>query len=292
MSFQIITDSAANLPQDIVLENDITVIPFTYSMNGSETEAVPQADEEIGEYYNKIVNGAKVTTSQITPGRYTDCFTKFLSQGKDLLYIGLSSGVSGAYNASCVAIRDLREKFPDRHIFSVDSLGASLGEGILALKAIDLRREGKSIADVFAFLNEYRRRIMQIFTVDNLKYLVTSGRISHVTALAGTVLNIKPILKGSPEGTIVQTAKVRGRKQAIDALFEKYKNYAVKPETSTVCISHANCLEDAKKLIEKICAFKKPHRLITVMHDPTTGSHIGPGSLALYFEGDENVRNH
>ena len=291
MLFSIVTDTSANLPAELVRKHRITVVPFSYYANGVE-----YAGTEIGEArtkydYEQMRSGVRYTTSQITPQRYMDYMRPLLEEGKDLLYVGMSSGVSGAYHSAELAAMILRGEFPQRQIALVDSLGASLGEGLLVLQAVQYREQGMSLSETAEQLLEWRMHISQIFIVDDLMYLRQGGRISHVKAVAGKVLNIKPLLKGDSEGHIVDFGKVRGRKHAIEALVEKYSQLVRHPKKQTIGISHADCEEDAKRLAALLRNMPEaPGEILTVLHEPATGVHIGPGSLALYFTGDSDVR--
>ncbi len=290
MSFEIITDTPANIPLSFAEKENITVIPFPYYLNGEEHQTIDFESFAASEYYQKIRDGEKVTTSQVAPQRYKEIFEKFLKENKDIIYICLSSGVSGSYQSALMAKEELSETYKDAKIEIIDSIGASLGEGLLVYKAADFRAQGYDCQKAAEMLEKSKRYIYQVFTVGDLKYLKQTGRISNVKAIAGTILNIKPILKGDKDGKIVEFIKVRGRKKAIYTLAEKYRELVKNPEEQIVGISHCDCEEDAKLLEELITAKMPPKQIVKVMHEPATGSHIGPDSLALYFEGERNVR--
>ena len=202
----------------------------------------------------------------------------------------MSSGISGAYSCAEMAAAQLREDYPQRAIRLVDTMGASLGEGLLALRAAACREQGMGLDETADFLLELRERFYQVFTVDNLAYLQRSGRISNATAVIGTVFQIKPLLKGNEEGKIVTFGKVRGRKQSIQALAEKYDTLVKNPGEQTVGIAHADCPEDADYLAGLLRKNFPPKDILTVCYEPVTGSHVGPGTLALFFEGEKGVR--
>ena len=291
MSFTIVTDTSANLPTEYVKEHDITVVPFSYYINGKESTCIDSSVFDGVQFYNSMRNGADVTTSQITPQTYMDFLKPLLDDGKDILYIGMSSGISGSFGCAVVAAAELRRKYKDRTIRLIDTLAASLGEGLLVLKAVESREQGMSLDDTADMLKNYRKRVCQVFTVEDLKYLKKSGRLSNVAAVIGTVLNIKPLLKGNEEGKIVAYSKIRGKKRAVEALAKRYDELAVQADTQTVCIAHADCPEDAEYLKELLCKNKPPKDVLTVCYEPVTGSHVGPGTLALFFEADEHVRS-
>ncbi len=288
--FAILTDSASNLTAKQLRDNNITAIPFPYFLKGKECGCDTLETFDDMAFYAALKNGEKVTTSQINPQRYTDFMRPLLEAGNDILFIGLSSGVSGAFGSAVIAKEQLNDEFPERRIELVDSLGASLGEGLIALKAAEYRAEGKTIGETAEEIRIHIEKMYQVFTVDDLMFLKRTGRLSNLSAAVGTVLGIKPILKGNEEGKIVAFGKVRGRAKVISALAEKYNALVKDPKTQTVGISYADCREDAKALADLINKTNPPKKLLIVKHEPATGSHLGPGALALYFEGEKGVR--
>ena len=290
MSFSMITDTSANLPTEYLEREQIQVIPYTYSYRGTEHSTLDTARFDGKRYYDAIRAGMTVTTSLISPARYTECFRERLEAGEDILFIGMSSGISNSQHCAELAVEALLEEFPERTIRLVDALGASLGEGLLVKRAAEWRNEGAALEEVFERVNALRHRMFQVFTVDDLMYLRRGGRLSNAAAILGTVLQIKPLLKGDPEGKIVAFGKVRGRKRAIEALAEQYGMLAEDAANQTVGIAHANCPEDAKLLASMLWKSRPPKEILTVMYEPVTGSHVGPGALALFFFGGEDVR--
>ena len=290
MSFSIITDTSANLPTEYLQRENIGVVPYTYTYRGAEHSTLDTARFDGKRYYDAIRGGMTVTTSLISPARYTDSFREHLAAGEDILFIGMSSGISNSQHCATLAAEALLEEFPERKIRLVDALGASLGEGLLVMRAAQWRNEGAPLEEVFSRLDALRRQMCQIFTVDDLMYLRRGGRLSNAAAILGTVLQIKPLLKGDPEGKIVAFHKVRGRKRAIEALAERYAALVEHPEEQTVGIAHADCPEDAKLLASLLWKSCPPREILTVMYEPVTGSHVGPGALALFFLGGEDVR--
>lgn len=292
MSFSIITDTSANIPIEMAKAEDITIMPIICHIEGTD-RAQSYADEESmssKEFYDAMRAGARVKTSQVNPQSYVDKMEPLLRDGKDILFVGISSGVSGTFASAQMAANMLREDYPQRRIRLIDSLGASLGEGLLVVEAIRRRAEGQDLDEVADYLQDMLVRMYQVFTVDDLNYLARGGRLSNITALAGMVLNIKPLLKGNENGNIVSFGKVRGRKKIIELLAQKYEELVVEPEKQTIGMSHADCIEDAQKLIELINRNKPPKEIILVDHEPSTGSYLGPGALAIYFLGDRDVR--
>ena len=291
MSFKIFTDTSANLPLDVVRKHGISVIPFYFLVGGKENICMDPSGFDGASYYGAMREGAEVTTSQITPQNYLDSFTPVLEEGKNILFVSMSSGISGSFASAETAARQLRERFPERIIRLVDTLGASLGEGLPALWAAKYRDEGMGIEEVAQAITDRCRRMCQIFTVDDLCYLQRSGRLSNAAAALGNMLNIKPLLKGDEEGQIVCISKVRGRAKAIARLAETYKEFVRDPESQVVGIAHADCKEHARKLAEKLRQIAPPKDIMVVDYEPVTGSHVGPGALALFFESREGVRS-
>lgn len=288
MSFAIVTDSSANLPQNIILESQITVISLPYFIDGKECEAVSPDEFNDEEYYGKIKQGVSVSTALINPQKYIEYFSPILEKGEDILFVGLSSGVSGSFAAAIMAKEELSDTFPERKICLVDSLGASLGEGLLVIKAAKCKARGMDLEETAQRLEKLRKNIYQVFIVDDLNHLRRTGRLSNISSLVGLVLGIRPLLKGSDEGKIVAFEKHRGKKAAIKAMADKYNTLA--KDTRLVGISHCGCKSDAEYLISLLNQKNPPKEILTVKHEPATGSHLGPGAIALFFEGDSNVR--
>jgi DegV family protein with EDD domain len=202
----------------------------------------------------------------------------------------MSGGISGSCDSARVALRLLAEDFPDVKAFVINTKGAALGEGFVALEAARLRDRGLSIEEAAEKLEDYSKRMCNVFTVDDLMFLKKTGRVSGAAALVGTVLQIKPLLKGNDKGQIVTYAKARGRRKAIDALAKRYDELVVDASSQVVGIAHADCEKDADLLTTLLMRNHPPKEILTVMYEPVTGSHVGPGTLALFFLGDEDVR--
>lgn len=287
MSFAIFTDGCSNLPGRLLRELDIHVLPCTYTVNGEPVTFSGDIEQfDAKAYYDQLRAGMDIKTSLLNTQLFMDHFRPCLEQGLDVLYVGLSSGVSGTYQASCMAAEELMEEFPGRTVRTVDSRGASMGVGILTCRGADFRAEGMDVNAAADALLEESDHLCQYFTVDDLNFLKRTGRVSGATAAIGTVLNIKPLLYGDKEGHIVARAKVRGRKKAIEAILDLYAAKAIHPENGRVAITHGDCPEEAQLLADRVCQIAKPKDLIICPHEPFTGVHVGPGMLALYFFGD------
>ena len=291
MSYMIMTDTSANLPNDVVAGYDLKVVPFHYHIEGRSYTSMDSEAFDGDAFYEDIRRGTVVTTSLVSPAAYIDFFEEPLRQGLDLIYVGMSSGISGSMGCANFAAGELREKYPERTIEIVDTLGASLGEGLIAIRGAVYRDQGLSVSENAAQLRMHARRMFQVFTVDDLMHLRRGGRLSNFTAIMGTLLNIKPLLKGNPEGKIVSFANVRGRKKSVSALAEKYDALVRDPSTQIVGIAEAGCKEDAARLASLLRKNNPPKEILTVEYEPVTGSHVGPGALALFFEAYDGVRD-
>lgn len=290
MSFTILTDTSANLPTPLLKEHDIQVIPYHYFIGEKQYSCLDTEGFDGKKFYKAMRLGADVKTSAINFQSYIDFFGNFLSEGNDILFVSMSSGISSSFSCSEIAKKELLQKYPDRKIMLVDTLGASLGEGIFVLKAAQYRDAGMSIEEVHQMLEDEKKYMYQVFTVDDLNYLKKTGRVSGSTAVIGNMLQVKPILKGNEAGEIVNFSKVIGRRKAIDFLAQRYNMLVQDPEQQTVGIAHADCEKDAAYLIELLNQKKPPKEILSVMYEPVTGSHVGPGTLALFFMGDSKVR--
>ena len=291
MSFVVATDTSGNLPTGRIRERDLKIIPFPYFYDGVEHTCLDTESFPAEEFYARIKHGLQVTTSQISPQQYADFFEPYLKEGQDLIFVAMSSGISGSCNSAMIAADMLRESYPDRRIAIIDTRGAALGEGIIALLAADLRDQGVAFQEAVQQLEGHVERMFNVFTVDDLMHLRKGGRLSNLAAIVGMVLNIKPILKGNELGRIVCWAKVRGRKKSIETLAALYDKLAVEPEKQIVGIAQAACREDAEYLAALLRKNRPPMEILNVEYEPVTGSHVGPGALALFFESAEGVRS-
>ena len=287
MSFVIFTDACSNLPGRLLEEFEINVLPCSYILDGVPGTYEGNIDAfDSHAYYDKLRSGSVMKTSLLNTHLFMTHFQPELEKGLDVVYIGMSSGISGTIQAARIAAEELSEAFPLRTVRVVDSLGAALGPGLLACRAGELRTEGKTAAETADILDREVLQLLQFFTVDDLNFLKRTGRVSGATAAIGTVLNIKPLLWGDPTGHIVALKKCRGRKKAIEDILELYRTRAVHPEHQRIGITHGDCPEDAALLAQKVCEICQPKELLICPHEPFTGAHVGPGMLALYFFGE------
>ena len=276
MSFSVYTDGCSNLPGRLLTSLEIQVLPCHYVLDGQPGVFLGDIDTfDTHGYYDKLRAGSVLKTSLLNTNLFLETFRPVLSAGQDVVYIGMSSGISGTIQAARIAAEELSEEFPDRTVRVVDSLGAGFGTGLLTCRAADLRNEGKTAAEAADILDREAMCLLQYFTVDDLNFLKRTGRVSGATAAIGTVLNIKPVACG----------KYRGRKKVMEAIVEMYRTRAVHPENQRVAITHGDCPEEAAQLAELVRGVCPPKELIVCPHEPFTGAHVGPGMLALFFFG-------
>ena len=290
MQFVAVTDTSGNLPTHVAREHDLMMIPFAYFIEGERFTCLDTASFD-GDAFYALLKNTEVKTTQINPAEYADFFEPFLKDGRDVVYVAMSSGISGSCQSALLGAALLKERYPDRTIEVVDTLGASLGEGLVAIEAARLRDEGLSAQEAAKRLRLLSERMFNVFTVNDLMFLRRGGRLSNLSAIVGTVLGIKPILKGGEDGRISAFDTVRSRRRSIKALAAQYEQYVVEPERQTIGIAHAACREDAELLIQLIKDGEHPPKeILLVDYEPVTGSHVGPGALALFFESCEGVR--
>ncbi len=286
MAFAVFADGSANLPKKFL--DGISLLPCSFSVNGKEEAYAGDIDRfDAHAYYESLRHGTIVRTSLLNTQLFLSQFMPKLKQGLDVIYISMSSGISGTYHAATVAAQELMEQFRSRFVHIVDSKGCGFGNGLLAIRAAQLSREGMDAKAAARVLDEDVPHTCQYFTVDDLNYLKKTGRVNGVTAAMATVLNIKPILYGNKEGHIVSCGKVRGRRKAIESLVQKYREKRLEVPSPTVFISHGDCLDDAETLAELVRGVTPDANIQICQHEPFSGAHVGPGMLGLFFHGKE-----
>ena len=286
--YVIVTDSTTDLSQEMVEELELSVIPMEFSLEGKNYFNYPDGHEmNEKEFYAKLRQGSMAKTMQINVSQFIDWFSPLLEKGKDVLYIAFSSGLSGTYHSALLAKDELEKKYPDRKILVVDSLAASMGEGLLVYHAVMKKREGKSIDEVYSWVEENKLRLCHWFTVDDLGHLKRGGRVSSATSLLGTMLGIKPVMHVDDEGHLIPVSKVRGRRNSLEALFKNMTETVQQPKEQVVFISHGDSEEDAQWLSDLI----KKHLFVKDVKmnyiGPVIGAHSGPGTVALFFLGSK-----
>ncbi len=282
--YKIITDSGCDLPQQMLSSLDVQSVPLIVNFRGNTLE--DSVDEGIKDMYAGLRAGEAASTSAVNPDRWGQAMESVLAQGEDVLVITFSSGLSATSQSAFIAAEELKEKYPDRKILVVDSLSASLGQGLLVWYACKKKGEGLSVEDLAAWVEENRLHLCHWFTVDDLMYLKRGGRISAATAVVGTMLKIKPVLHMDDAGHLINMSKARGRKASIEALAEKAAELGANYDNSTMFICHGDCIEDAEYLaglVKEKCGVKEVFIGYT---GAVIGSHSGPGTLALFFMGE------
>ncbi|MGN0351680.1 MAG: DegV family protein [Roseburia sp.] len=283
----IMTDSTADLPDSYLNEHHIPVISLPYTLDGVTYTKENSLDEK--DFYDKMRNGSLPTTSQANPEELASFFEHLIqTKDTDILYIVFSSGLSGTYNSARIAASDVMEKYPNHRVVLVDSLAATLGEGLLVYKAVQMKESGSDLDTVATWLEDHKLHLVHNFTVDDLFHLYRGGRVSKTAAFLGTIASIKPILHVDDEGHLIPLIKSRGRKKSISALVDCMEQQIGdwKDKNDVVFISHGDCLEDAQALADLI---KERIGIENFMIDyvgPTIGAHSGPGTLALFYLGD------
>ncbi len=289
--YEIYVDSGNNIPDELLEKYDINVVPFTCTIDGKETDCyekgVPFKQTAV-RFYEALRAGADIKTSLIGAAKFAEYVAPALTNGKDVIIFTISSGISGTYNQAVAAQKELAEKYPDRKIIVRDSANASMGSGMQAIKAAELRDEGESVENCDKWFEENGYKFNSYVTVGDLKYLRKGGRVSAVAAIAGTILNIKPILHAnetSPANLTV-CAKERGKKKALAYIANAYSQRAENVGNDTVYICHADSVDDANELAQMI-KDRGAKEVILEYYDLCTGSHVGPGTVALFFFGKD-----
>lgn len=290
-NFDIFVDSAANLTDEMIKEHEIKVVSYTCLVDGKEIncyeDGVPFA-ETAKKFYAAMRDGADTKTTLVNADKIMTAVTPSLEAGRDALIITIAEGISGTYNQAVEAAKELKEKFPERKILVSQSANASLGEGLVALYAARLAAEGKDAETCHQWIENNKFNIHGVCTVDSLKYLKRGGRVSTALAIAGTILNIKPVLHGDENSKLTVFCNERGRKKSIARLIETFKENVIDPENQTVAIAHADCEDEALELAERIKALGAKD-IVMNYYDLCTGAHAGPGTIALFFTGKSRL---
>lgn len=286
-NFVISTDTTCDLPESFVQMNDIDIHPLYYAF-GEEIYGSNNALDE-KEFYARMRNGDLPTTMATNPEDSEQIFQKRVDQGVDVLHISFSSALSSSCNNSSLAANEIMENNPDSKIIVIDSLSASMGEGLVVYRAVQLKNEGKSIDEVAEYINSHLQNFCHQFTVDDLNHLYRGGRVSKAAAVFGTLASIKPMLHVSSEGKLIPIGKVRGRKKSLIALVDKMEETigSFRNETDAVFLSHGDCIEDAQFVADLIKERIGFENIWINSICPTIGSHSGPGTVALFYMGEK-----
>jgi len=286
-SFAVVCGATLDLPQSVIEEYDLEVIPMNVRVGEQDYLYHPDEKElSCKEFYERLRAGEDPRTSQITPVVFEEVFGRFLKEGKDVLYIAFSSGLSGTYNSARLAAEELLEKYPERKVVCIDSLCASIGEGLLVYLAGKLRKEGKNFEETVAWVTENRTKVCHWFTVDDLIHLKRGGRLNSLEAVVGTALKIKPVLSVDPEGKLTVVNKVRGVKKGMEYLKERLNADGIDSKEQTVFVGHADALDMAEQLKEQLLSEGLVKDVIISNVGPIIGTHVGSGMFALVFLGE------
>lgn len=285
--YVITTDNNSDLPESFYREHQVGCTYLSYSIDGQTHTREDFLPTE--EFYARMRSGAMPTTAQVNPEAARELMEPYLQAGKDLLHIAFSSGLSGSYDSCRAAARELSERYPERKIQVIDSLSASLGQGLLVHYAVKMKEEGHSMEEVAQWVEDHRKNLVHLFTVDDLDHLHRGGRVSKATAIVGGMLNIKPVLHVDDDGKLVATGKVRGRKKSLQALVDGMREQigSYGSRCDTIFISHGDCEADARSVEKKVREIY-PIQTVVINHvGATIGAHSGPGTVALFFLGDK-----
>ena len=289
MAFAIVTDSSSNLTEEVIDQFDLHILPLTFMVDGEEHHSYLKGQKtDLKQFYTMMREGKVITTSLPNLAESEALMRGLLEQGRDILYLGFSSGLSGTFEATELLMRDLAAEFPERTLLAVDTLAASGGEGLLVWHAVQRARAGAPIGEVRDWVEENKLHLAHWFTVDDLMFLFRGGRVSKTAAWAGTMLNIKPVMHVDDEGHLIPLEKVRGRKKSLNALVDHMEKSAVQPiDQQMVFITHGDCLEEAEYVAEQVKERFGVKEVVINYVDPVIGAHSGPGTMALFFLADK-----
>ena len=287
MTYRILTDSCCDMTQEMADSLQIGVAPLSVNFEGKEyPNYLDHHALDVKYIYEKLRGGAMTSTTAANPTQWRELAEPVLKEGLDVLILAFSSGLSTTCNAANMAAQELLEEYPDRKIYVVDTLCASLGQGLLIWYVAKKRQSGATLEEARDYAEELKPQLCHWFTVDDLYFLKRGGRVSGATAVVGSLLQIKPILHVDDEGHLISVSKVRGRKASLHALAEKVTELAIEPEKQTMFISHGDCLDDANYLADLLkTKYHVPEVIINYV-GPVIGSHSGPGTMALFFLGN------
>ena len=284
----IMTDSSCDLPAALAEKMELTVLPLYVDVDGKKyTNYLDEREISFSEIYAKLRTKCPAKTSAVNMSDFMGPMEELLQSGIDILYIGFSSGLSGTYSAGAMAAQELSGRFPDRKIYTVDSLCASMGQGLLVYHAWQEKQKGKSIDEVRDFVEENKLHLCHWFTIDDLMFLKRGGRVSGATAIVGSMLSIKPVMHVDNEGHLIKVSTARGRKASIKALADEAGKRGIDLQNQTIFISHGDCIEEANYLADIMRSRFNVKDVVISYVGPVIGAHSGPGTIALFFLGTE-----
>ena len=286
--YVLLTDSCCDLSAEMAAELGVEILPLSLEMGGKSYRNYPDG-RDIGfqEFYTRLRAGELATTSAANVGQFQEAMRPILAEGKDIVSINFSSALSTTYQSACIAAQDMKEEFPDANIYVVDSLSASLGQGLLLYLAAHKKQEGLSAQELVQWVEDNKLHIDHWFTVDDLNYLKMGGRLSAGAAFFGSMLSIKPVMHTSDEGKLVPVSKVRGRKASLKALIDKIAELGIEPSEQVMFICHADCEVEARAVAEEMKARYGVKEVYINYIGPVIGSHTGPNTMGLFFVGTQ-----
>lgn len=284
--FLIVTDSTTDLPKSFYVDKGVPVVSLSYILDGVTYEDMNGLSGK--EFFDKLREGSMPTTSQINPEQAKEALEPLVKEGKDILYIAFTSGLSGSYNSVRIAAEELSEEYPDRKIIVIDSLCASMGEGLLLYKAVQLKEQGKSLEEIATWVEDNKLNICHDVTIDDLHHLHRGGRVSKASAVVGSIIKIKPMIHVNDEGKLIVIGKERGRKKAMLSLVDRMEEKSVGFENDVVMIVHGDVEEDAEFLKKVIQERFGIDNIIINCIGSVIGSHTGPGVISIFYMGDRS----
>ncbi|HJF66070.1 MAG TPA: DegV family protein [Slackia equolifaciens] len=288
MAYQIVTDSACNLTEEMIDEFGLEILPLTFMVDGVQHQSYLKGEKtDLKQFYTMMREGKVITTSLPNMQESEKTLRAIADSGKDILYLGFSSALSGTYAATELLLKQIASDYPDRTFISEETFAASGGQGMLVYLACKKAKDGAPIEEVAQFVRDTRDHLCHWFTVDDLMFLFRGGRVSRTSAWAGTLLNIKPVLHVDNAGALIPMEKVRGRKKSVKALVDHMEKTAIDPKSQTIFITHGDCIEDVEALKAEITERFGITDFVVNYVDPVIGAHSGPGTLALFFVGTE-----
>ena len=286
--FVLFTDSNCDLPLGLANEMKVVVLPLTVYLDDEVYyNYLDEREITYEDFYKKLPTVKNTRTAAANQHEFAEAMEPVLKEGKDILYLGFSSGLSATFNNARLAAEELKEKYPERKIFCVDTLCASMGQGLLLWYAWNEKKAGRTIEEVYDWVEGHKMNLCHWFTVNDLMHLKRGGRVSAATAIVGSMLSIKPVLHVDNEGHLINVDKARGRKASLKALVERARTLAIEPEKQTMFISHGGCADEAEYLAEMLKKELNVPEVIIGYVGPVIGSHSGPGTMALFFLGTE-----
>ena len=286
--YVILTDSSADLTAELAAELGVEVIPLSFTMEDKTYFNYPDnRDIDPADFYARLRGGAMATTAAVNVADYTEAMEPILKEGKDVLVLAFSSGLSATCHSAQIAAGELMEQYPDRKVYVVDTLCASLGQGLLVWYAANLKKQSKTMEEVRDWTEEHKLNLCHWFTVDDLHFLKRGGRISSATAVLGTMLSIKPVMHVDNEGHLIKVGTARGRNASLKALVDHMEQTVLDLKGQSIFISHGDCLADAQKVADDIRARFGVEDIVINYVGPVIGAHSGPGTVALFFMGSE-----